>query len=83
MQNTVGSCGKVRVFVLSLFYRALAVRSTLEILLVYLGFTLIIFTLGMCSTKYFKDDNAYEEVAEELIEGQTGVQIDLSPNSPE
>lgn len=30
-----------------------------------------------------KDDNPIEEVAEKIIEQQTGVDIDLSPSSPE
>ncbi len=29
------------------------------------------------------DDNPIEEIAEEVIEKETGVDIDLSPNSPE
>lgn len=29
------------------------------------------------------DDNAVEEIAEEVIKKETGVDVDLTPNSPE
>lgn len=38
---------------------------------------------GMGSRLFLKDDNVIEEVAEQLIKDKTGVDIDLSPNSPE
>ncbi len=39
--------------------------------------------VGYISTKFLGDDNPVEEIAEEVIESQTGVDVDLTPNSPE
>jgi hypothetical protein len=39
--------------------------------------------LGYYSSIFFGDDNPVEEVAEEIIKVETGLDIDLSPNSPE
>ena len=39
-----------------------------------------------CNTRFGKSypqDNIVEEIIEELIESKTGLDIDLSPNSPE
>lgn len=41
------------------------------------------FTVGIASQYYMGDDNAVEEVAENIIEDQTGVNIDLSPKTKE
>lgn len=39
---------------------------------------------GIGSYYFFKqEDNAVEEIAEIVIEQQTGFDVDLSPNSPE
>lgn len=38
---------------------------------------------GLASRCWWKDDNAIEEIAEEIIEKETGVAIDLSPATPE
>lgn len=41
---------------------------------------------GALAYKYFAkapDDNPVEEVAEDIIKKETGVDVDLSPNSPE
>lgn len=35
--------------------------------------------IGMGSTYFFGDDNEVEEVAEEVIQADTGMKIDLSP----
>lgn len=31
----------------------------------------------------YEDDNAYEEALESIIDYKTGIQIDLTPNTPE
>lgn len=38
---------------------------------------------AVISQKYLGDDNVIEESSEEIIKYQTGIDIDLSPNSPE
>lgn len=42
-------------------------------------------SIGYLSHKTFKlsEDNLIEEVAEEIIEDQLGLDVDLSPDSPE
>lgn len=39
--------------------------------------------IGVGSRLFLKDDNVIEEVAEEMIKEKTGLDIDLSPKSPE
>ena len=41
--------------------------------------------IGVASSKmmHMKEDNAIEEVAEEVIKKQTGLDVDLSPESKE
>ena len=39
--------------------------------------------LGISSAYFLGDDNALEEIAEEVIQEETGINIDLTPNSPE
>lgn len=39
--------------------------------------------VGLVSTCFFKDDSIIEEVAEEVIEKETGLKIDLTPSSKE
>lgn len=38
---------------------------------------------GVSSAILWKNDNPIEEVAEEIIEDYTGLDVDLSPTSPE
>lgn len=45
-----------------------------------LGFTVVI---GIAAQHWLGDDNEVEEIAEFVIEKETGLNIDLSPNSPE
>lgn len=49
--------------------------------------TIIACTLGGCTAinKYIglPDDNPLEEIAEQLIKNETGLDVDLSPSSPE
>ena len=44
---------------------------------------LIAIALGILSGYLFWDDNIVEELSEKFIEAQIGVDIDLTPNSPE
>jgi hypothetical protein len=39
--------------------------------------------LGISSAYFLGDDNFVEEIAEEVIQEETGINIDLTPNSPE
>lgn len=39
--------------------------------------------IGIISGCFLGDDNPVEEVAEDVIQDETGVHIDLSPNSKE
>ncbi len=41
--------------------------------------------VGIGSVAFFKlkKDNIVEEIAEDIIEDQTGIEIDLSPDTPE
>jgi len=38
---------------------------------------------GAISSKYLGDDNMVEEISEEIVETQTGIEVDLSPKTPE
>ncbi len=38
---------------------------------------------GIISDRYLGDDNQIEEAAEAIIKEETGVNIDLSPSTPE
>lgn len=38
---------------------------------------------GLASTYFLGDDNPVEEVAEEVIKKETGMDVDLSPATPE
>ena len=39
--------------------------------------------LGYYSTLFFGDDNPVEEISEEIIKEETGIDIDLTPHSHE
>lgn len=39
--------------------------------------------IGLTSVYFYGDDNAIEEVSEEIIKTETGIDIDLTPSSPE
>lgn len=39
--------------------------------------------VGISSAYFLGDDNPVEEIAEEVIQEETGINIDLTPNSPE
>ncbi len=40
-------------------------------------------TIGVISSTFLRDDNVIEEIAEEIIEDQTGLEVDLTPSSLE
>jgi hypothetical protein len=54
-------------------------------MLIILGVLAALALASVAATKAFdlEDDNIAEEFVEEVIEGKTGLDIDLSPNSPE
>ena len=39
--------------------------------------------IGLTSVYFYGDDNVIEEVSEEIIKNETGIDIDLTPSSPE
>jgi len=39
--------------------------------------------IGIGSVFFYGDDNAIEEISEEVIKTETGIDIDLTPSSPE
>ena len=43
----------------------------------------IFFVFGAFSWKFFGPDNPIEEICEDIIEDQTGIDIDISIGSPE
>ena len=47
------------------------------------GILVVALIAGYASSKFLGEDNAIEEAAEEVIESQTGMDIDLSRNSTE
>jgi hypothetical protein len=53
------------------------------------GFIIFIIIVAVCaiggiiSDRYLGDDNQIEEAAEAIIKEETGINIDLSPKSPE
>ena len=44
---------------------------------------ILVLILGISSAYFLGDDNALEEIAEEVIQEETRINIDLTPNSPE
>jgi len=66
---------------LSLFEDFKPIMFTFSVLIVVLGY------LGGCASLNHKlklnDDNIIEEIVEQIIESKLGVDIDLTPNSPE
>lgn len=47
------------------------------------GIIIVAFVAGYASSHFLGQDNPVEEAAEEVIESQTGINIDLSPSSLE
>lgn len=44
---------------------------------------LLVILIGIGSNYFLNDDNVIEEIAEKVIEEETGINIDLTPESPE
>lgn len=52
--------------------------------LLYIFIGIAIFLMAYVTQRFgFKQDNPVEEVAEEVIKAKTGLDVDLTPNSPE
>ena len=51
--------------------------------LLVVGILVVALVAGYVSTRWLGNDNPVEEAAEEVIESQTGMDIDLSPDSKE
>ncbi len=47
------------------------------------GILVVALGIGYVSSRFLGEDNPIEEAAEEVIESQTGVDIDLTPRSNE
>jgi hypothetical protein len=47
------------------------------------GILIVALSVGYVSSRWLGEDNPIEEAAEEVIESQTGMEIDLSPSSEE
>jgi hypothetical protein len=52
-------------------------------LLIVIVVAVVAAAIGYGSSKYLGDDNPVEEAAEEVIEADTGIDIDLTPGSKE
>ncbi len=50
---------------------------------IVVGILVVALVAGYVSSRFLGEDNPVEEAAEEVIESQTGVDIDLSPKSKE
>lgn len=44
---------------------------------------ILVVIIGLGSVYFYGDDNAVEEISEELLKQETGIDIDLTPSSPE
>lgn len=44
---------------------------------------IVVSAVGLVSVKFLGDDNPIEEVAEDVIQVETGAKIDLTPNTHE
>lgn len=54
-----------------------------ELSVLVIGIIAIAALAGYLSSRWLKEDNIVEEIAEEVIAVETGAHVDLSPNSPE
>lgn len=52
-------------------------------LIILISILVICVASGVISSKYLGDDNPVEETAEKIIDSQTGIDVDLTPNSKE
>ncbi|HNU60724.1 MAG TPA: hypothetical protein PKL04_00840 [Methanofastidiosum sp.] len=44
---------------------------------------ILVVIIGLGSVYFYGDDNVVEEISEEIIKQETGIDIDLTPSSPE
>lgn len=44
---------------------------------------ILVVIIGLGSVYFYGDDNAVEEISEEILKGETGIDIDLTPSSLE
>lgn len=44
---------------------------------------ILVVIIGLGSVYFYGDDNAVEEISEEIIKQETGIHIDLTPSTPE
>lgn len=51
---------------------------TIPIILIVVGISAVV---GYFSTKFLGPDNPVEQIAEEVIDAETGIKVDLSPES--
>ena len=51
--------------------------------LIIISIIVVALAVGYASSRWLGDDNPIEEAAEEVIESQTGMEIDLTPVSQE
>lgn len=50
---------------------------------IIIGIVALCAVVGAISVKYLGDDNVVEETAEDVIKDVSGINIDLSPRSPD
>lgn len=44
---------------------------------------ILVVIIGLGSVYFYGDDNVVEEISEEILKQETGIDIDLTPSSPE
>ncbi len=44
---------------------------------------ILVVIIGLGSVYFYGDDNTVEEISEEILKEETGIDIDLTPSSPE
>lgn len=47
------------------------------------GVLVFVLVVGIVSSKYYGPDNIVEEISEKIIEEETGIDLDLSPETEE
>ena len=52
-------------------------------LLILISILIVVGVGGFVSAKYLGEDNPVEEIAEDIIQKETGAKIDLTPATPE
>ena len=51
--------------------------------IILIGVLIVALSVGYLSSRWLGDDNEIEELAEDIIKMKTGMDIDITPNSPE